>query len=181
VLGLRGLWGGPWLMEVKGLPRIEAGNLLLAVTVALTAGPALAGLVARGLGRLPLLLAASHLLAAAAILLLAAGGPGGSVSRAFGVAVMPAGYDLVMLVAFALLIAFQIAAFSLVRAAVPAEQTGRALSAANLSFFLGAAVLQGLSGLAAGRGGVEAALGTFAAGLVLCSLGYLVLQPRRAR
>ena len=29
VLGLRGLWGGPWLMETKGLARVEAGNLLL--------------------------------------------------------------------------------------------------------------------------------------------------------
>ena len=28
-LGLRGLWGGPWLMEEKGLSRVEAGNVLL--------------------------------------------------------------------------------------------------------------------------------------------------------
>ena len=25
-LVLRGLWGGPWLMQIKGLSRIEAGN-----------------------------------------------------------------------------------------------------------------------------------------------------------
>jgi hypothetical protein len=68
--------------------------------------------------------------------------------------------------------------FSLVRSAVPPEQAGRALSAANLSFFLGAAVLQAASGLMAGWGGVAAALLTFAVGLVVCSLGFLALRPR---
>jgi predicted MFS family arabinose efflux permease len=179
VLGVRGLWGGPWLMEVKGLSRIEAGNVLLACTVALTAGPALAGIVLRRIGRGPLLLAGSHLIAAALILLVIAGGPGGAASRAFGVAMLPPGWDLGLLVAFGLIISFQVIGFSLVRSAVAPEQAGRALSAANLSFFLGAAVLQGLSGLMAGWGGVAAALATFAGGLVVCSLAFLALRPRR--
>jgi len=178
VLGLRGLWGGPWLMEVKGLPRVEAGNILLACTVALTVGPALAGLVLRRFGRAGGLLAGSHILAALLILLVVAGGPGGAVSRALGLGAMPAGYDLVLLVGFGLVISFQVIGFSLVRAAVPADQAGRALSAANLSFFLGAAVLQGVSGVMAGWGGVGAALATFAAGLILCSAGFLALRRR---
>jgi hypothetical protein len=70
-------------------------------------------------------------------------------------------------------------AFSLVRAAVPPEQAGRALSAANLSFFLGAAVLQSLSGLMAGWGGIAAALLTFAAALILCAMSFLILQRRQ--
>jgi MFS family permease len=181
VLGLRGLWGGPWLMEVKGLPRVEAGNLLLACTVALTVGPALAGILLRRIGRGPLLLAASHIAGAALILLVVAGGPGGAVSNLAGVAVMPASYDLVLLVAFGLVVSCQVIAFSLVRSAVPAEQAGRALSAANLSFFFGAAVLQALSGLMAAWGGVAAALATFAVALVLCSAALLLLQPRRRR
>jgi MFS family permease len=86
---------------------------------------------------------------------------------------------LALLVAFGLVISFQVIVFPLVRAAVPPDQAGRALSAANLSFFLGAAVLQGLSGLMAGWGGVAAALATFAGGLVLCSVGFLLLHPRR--
>ena len=179
VLGLRGLWGGPWLMEVKGLPRIEAGNLLLACTVALTVGPALAGLVLRRIGRGAALLAGSHILAGLLILLLVAGGPGGWAARAAGLPVLPVSYDLVLLVAFGLVISFQVIGFSLVRAAVPGEQAGRALSAANLSFFLGAAVLQGLSGLAAAWGGVAAALATFAIGLLACSAGFLLLLRRR--
>jgi MFS family permease len=179
VLGVRGLWGGPWLMEVKDLPRIEAGNILLAATVALTIGPALAGMALRRFGRAPLLLAGSHLAAAVLILLVAAGGPGGVASRAAGLGAMPPAWDLALLVAFGLVISFQVIAFPLVRAAVPPDQAGRALSAANLSFFLGAAVLQGLSGLMAGWGGAAAALATFAAGLVLCSVAFLLLHPRR--
>jgi len=39
-------------------------------------------------------------------------------------------------------------------------------------------VLQGLSGLMAGWGGVAAALSTFALGLLLCSAGFVLLQLR---
>jgi len=179
LLGVRGLWGGPWLMEVKDLSRIEAGNILLAATVAMTIGPAVAGMALRRFGRAPLLLACSHLAAAALILLVTAGGPDGAVSRALGFGAMPAAWDLALLVTFGLVISFQVIVFPLVRAAVPPDQAGRALSAANLSFFLGAAVLQGLSGLMAGWGGAAAALATFAAGLVLCSVAFLLLHPRR--
>jgi hypothetical protein len=91
---------------------------------------------------------------------------------------MPPAWDLVMLVGFGLVISFQVIGFSLVRAAVPPEQAGRALSAANLFFFLGAAVLQMLSGPMAAWGGVAAALGTFAAGLILCTAGFLLLLRR---
>jgi predicted MFS family arabinose efflux permease len=166
VLGLRGLWGGPWLMEAKGLTRIEAGNVLLVCTLALIAGPALAGWTFRRVGRPVALLACSHLIAAALIAALVAG------------ASLPASFDTALLAAFSIVISFQIVAFSMVRAAVPAEQAGRALSAANLSFFLGAAVLQGLSGIMASAGGLVAALLTFAAALVLCTAGFLLLRPR---
>ncbi len=178
VLGLRGLWGGPWLMEVKGLSRIEAGNILLACTAALVAGPAIAGAVHRMLGRPALLMAGSHLLVAALVVLMVAGGPGGALSGLLGVAMLPAGFDAAVLIAFGLVISFQVLAFSMVRAAVPPEQTGRALSAQNISFFGGAAVLQAISGAAAAGGGIGAALLTFAAALVACTLGFLWLRRR---
>lgn len=180
VLGLRGLWGGPWLMEVKGLDRVTAGNVLLACTVALTAGPAIAGLVLRRLGHGTALLAGSHFLCAALFVLLVAGGPGGAVSSLLGLPMMPVAWDLALLVAFGVLISFQIIAFSMIRNAVPPEATGRALSAANLSFFLGAAVLQAASGVVAGWGGIGAALLTFAFALIICPLAFLALHPRRA-
>ncbi|WP_240046554.1 MFS transporter [Paracraurococcus ruber] len=173
VLGVRGLWGGPWLMEAKGLTRIEAGNVLLLVALALVAGPAIAGLVQRLVGRPVVLLAGSHILVGLLVLLLPAGGPGGWLG------LQPAGFDAAVMVAIGLVISFQILIFAQVRAAVPAEQTGRALSANNIAFFGGAAVLQAVSGLAAGWGGTGAALATFGLALLLCSLGYLWLQARR--
>jgi predicted MFS family arabinose efflux permease len=179
VLGLRGLWGGPWLMEVKGLGRVEAGNVLLASTVAMVIGPAVAGAVHRAVGHPVWLMAGSHLIVAFMVVALVGGGPGGWLSSLLGVPMLPVTFDLAILVAFGFVIAFQILAFSLVRAAVPPDQTGRALSAQNISFFGGAAVLQALSGLAAtSAGGIGAAMLTFAAALVVCTLGFLWLRQR---
>jgi MFS family permease len=178
VLGLRGLWGGPWLMEGKGLDRVAAGNVLLACTVALTVGPLLAGLVLRRVGHARALMAGSHLACAGFILLIVGGGPGGWLAAMLGLPMLPVAWDAVLLVLFGGIISFQVLAFSIVRSAVPPEQAGRALSAANLFFFSGAAVFQGLSGVMAAWGGPSAALTTFAVGLVVCSLGFLALRPR---
>jgi predicted MFS family arabinose efflux permease len=162
VLGLRGLWGGPWLMEVKGLSRIEAGHVLLIGTAALVAGPALAGWTVARIGRLPLLLAGGHVLAALCILALLAGGPLGS----------PAWLDTLAMAVFGLAISFQVLCFAELRNRVRPEEAGRALSAQNIYFFGGAAVLQALSGLAALVGGVAAALLTFALALLLGAALY---------
>jgi len=170
VLGVRGLWGGPWLMEVKDLPRVAAGNVLLACTFALIAGPAIAGLLERRFQRHRRgLLVTGHLGAAVAILLMVAGGALG-----WGVAA-----DAVLLAAFGLLISLQVICFALVRAAVPPDQVGRALSAMNMSFFGGAAVLQAASGAAAAAGGVGAALAVFAVALIACTLAFLRLPGPR--
>ena len=166
VLGVRGLWGGPWLMEVKGMGRVPAGNLLLGVTLALVVGPAFAGWVVSRVGHLRLLLIGGHLLAAALIVLLVAGGP-----LAF-----PAWVDGLILTGFGLAIAFQILCFALLRSLVRPEEAGRALSAQNIFFFGGAAVLQGISGISASFGGVAAALLTFAAALVIASALFLRWQ-----
>lgn len=170
VLGVRGLWGGPWLMEVKGLARVPAGNILLACTFALIAGPALAGLLERRFqAHRRALLAFGHLGGAAAIALMVLGGALG-----WGVAT-----DALLLVAFGLLISLQVICFALVRAAVPPERVGRALSAMNMSFFGGAAVLQAASGMAAAWAGIGGALLVFAGALVACTLLFLRLPGPR--
>ena len=181
VLGVRGLWGGPWLMEAKGLGRVEAGNLLLLCTAALTVGPALAGVADRLLGHRAALLAGSHALVALLVLLMVAGGPGGFLSSLLGLPALPPGFDAALLTLFGLVISFQVLVFPITRAAVPPEQTGRALSAVNMSFFGGAAVLQAVSGAAASLGGIAAALCSFAAALLLCTAGFLLLRRRAAR
>ncbi|GGJ31214.1 MFS transporter [Neoroseomonas lacus] len=170
VLGVRGLWGGPWLMEVKGLARVPAGNVLLACTIALIIGPAVAGMLERRFQRHRRgMLAAGQLGAAAAIVLIVAGGALG-----WGVAA-----DALLLFAFGLLVSTQVICFALVRAAVPPERVGRALSAMNVSFFGGAAVLQAASGVAAASGGLAAALLVFAAALSVCTLAFLRLPGPR--
>ncbi|MGK3768297.1 hypothetical protein, partial [Enterococcus faecium] len=60
-LALRGLWGGPWLMDVKGVSRVEAGNQLGAFTLAMIVGPVLIGMIDRGLGRRRALVAGTYL------------------------------------------------------------------------------------------------------------------------
>jgi predicted MFS family arabinose efflux permease len=161
VLGVRGLWGGPWLMDIKEMSRIEAGHVLLACTVTLVAGPAVAGWLVSRFGHLRRMLLGGHLAAAGFILLLVLGGPLG----------FPPWADGLLLVLFGASITFQILCFALLRSLVRPEEAGRALSAQNIFFFGGAAVLQGLSGGAAALGGVAAALLTFAVALVAgCAL-----------
>ncbi|MBL6453974.1 MFS transporter [Belnapia sp. T6] len=168
VLGLRGLWGGPWLMEVKGLTRIEAGHILFGCALALTIAPVVWGWVERVVGRPVLLLAGSHYAVAALILALIAG------------VRLPTGWDAVIFALIGAIISFQMVAFGLVRAAVPPERTGRALSALNIAFFGGAAVMQAVSGLVAAWGGIGAALASLAVALILCTTGFLVLRRQAA-
>src|SRR5882762_2124223 len=74
-LVLRGLWGGPWLMEIKALSRIEAGNTLGLFTLAMIAGPVLMGVLDRNVGHRREVLASAHLVAVLALALMAAGAP----------------------------------------------------------------------------------------------------------
>ena len=84
-LVLRGLWGGPWLMEIKALGRIEAGNALGLFTLALIVGPVLMGIFDRTIGHRRELLAATHSLAALLLALMAAGAPHYPLSDLLGV------------------------------------------------------------------------------------------------
>lgn len=168
MLTIRGLWGGPWLMEVQHLSRIQAGHVMLLLTLALVAGPALIGMVERRTGAPRAMLAIGHVGAGCALLAmvaLAAHGPGS---------------DMALLVVFGLLISTQPLAFLLTRLRVTREETGRALAAVNLSFFAGAATLQPLSGLAAAQGGPGAGIGLIGVVLIVTGFGFLWLS-RRAR
>ena len=49
MIAVRGVWGGPWLMDQKHLTRMEAGATLLWLTLALIIGPVIAGTLDRRL------------------------------------------------------------------------------------------------------------------------------------
>lgn len=180
-IAIRGLWGGPWLMEVKRLGRIDAGNALLPLTLALVIGPILYGLLDRRIGHRRALLALGHSLAGVALLLVMAGGPGGLLSHAAGVAILPAAFDAWTFCAFGAAIAVQPLLFALGRAAVDPSQAGKALAAINLSFFGGAAVIQALTSPIATLWGLPAVMGFLGLILMVASAAFLLLTAAPAR
>jgi predicted MFS family arabinose efflux permease len=176
-IAIRGLWGGPWLMNVRGLSRIEAGNALLPLTFALMAGPMFFGMLDRSLGHRRGLIAAGHVLAGAALLLIAAGGPGGILALRSGIFDLPASFDTLSLFVFGLAISVQPLLFAMGRSAVPPDRAGKALAAVNLSFFSGAAVLQAITGVVAAASGLTAVM-AFLGMLLLAASGlFLALTP----
>jgi predicted MFS family arabinose efflux permease len=172
---LRGLWAGPWLMNVKGLSRLDAGNVLAIFTVALVIGPALSGIADRKFGQRRRLLLVSQLLAAALFVVMALGGPGYPLAEAFGVVFMPASFDIAVLVSIGLLVCVQPLIYAMTRQVTPVEHTGKALSAVNLSFFLGTAVMQSVTSPIAAAWGLPAVLIAMAVFLTVGTVVFFVL------
>jgi predicted MFS family arabinose efflux permease len=178
-LVLRGLWGGPWLMQVKGLSRVEAGNQLGAFTLAMIVGPLLIGMIDRRVGRRRELVAGAHLAGAMLLALMALGAPHYAVSALFGVPVMPPQYDLVLFVLIGLATSAQPLLFGMSRQLVDAQTAGKALAAVNLAFFLGAALMQSVTGAVAALAGLPAVLLFMAAMLLVGTLIFLVYTSPR--
>jgi MFS family permease len=173
-LVLRGLWGGPWLMEIKALSRIEAGNMLGLFTLALIAGPVLMGIVDRAVGHRRVVLAATHSLAALLLALMAAGAPHYPLSELFGVTAMPPRVDGALLVMIGIAISTQPLLYGMTRQLVEAQNAGKALSAINLAFFLGAALMQSSTGVVATIFGLPAVLLFMAATLIVGTIVFLM-------
>ncbi|MGY4235164.1 MFS family permease [Bradyrhizobium sp. USDA 4449] len=172
-LVLRGLWGGPWLMDIKGLSRVEAGNQLGAFTLAMIAGPLLVGMIDRKLSRRRELVASTHMIGGLLLALMALGAPHDAVSMLFGVAVMPPLYDLVLFVLIGIATSAQPLLFGMSRQLVDAQTAGKALAAINLAFFLGAALMQSVTGAVAAFAGLPAVLLFMAAALLLGATIFL--------
>jgi MFS family permease len=173
-LVLRGLWAGPWLMQIKGLSRVEAGNELGLFTLALIVGPLCIGVFDRKFGRRREMLAATSFLAAILLMLMAAGAPHFPVSELFGVAVMPPQYDLLLFVLIGFAVSAQPLLYGMTRQLVDAQNAGKALSAINLAFFLGAALMQSATGVVAALYGLPAVLLFMAAVLIAGTSLFLI-------
>ena len=166
-LVLRGLWGGPWLMEIKGLSRIEAGNVLGLFTLALIVGPVLMGMVDRAIGHRREILAATHTLAALLLALAAAGAPNYPLAELLGIKAVPAPVDAALFVLMGIAISTQPLLFGMTRQLAGAQNAGKALSAMNLAFFLGTALMQSATGGVATLFGLPAVLLFVAAALIV--------------
>jgi predicted MFS family arabinose efflux permease len=164
-IGVRGLWAGPWLTEVAGLPLVGAGHALLMISLAMAVGPALWGFIDRRMRSRVGALGWSHILGAALLVPFGFGG--------LGVA-----GDVAALTLFMALTASHILIFALARTRVEEAILGKAFSAVNLGFFGGVAVLQPLSGLAAGYGGPGAAIALLALGCGAGGVAFLWLMRR---
>ena len=66
---LGGLWGGPYLMQVHGLTRAQAGGVLSTFAIALIVGSPVVGWLCNRVGRKPVIVAASLLLTAGCAIL----------------------------------------------------------------------------------------------------------------
>ncbi|MEH2536769.1 MULTISPECIES: MFS transporter [unclassified Bradyrhizobium] len=173
-LVMRGLWGGPWLMEVKALGRIEAGNVLGLFTLALIVGPLLMGILDRTIGHRREVLAATHSLAALLLALAAAGAPNYPLSELLGVKAVPAQIDGALFVMMGIAISTQPLLFGMTRQMAGAQNAGKALSAINLAFFLGAALMQSTTGVVATIFGLPAVLLFMAAALIVGVIVFLM-------
>ena len=173
-LVLRGLWGGPWLMEIKALGRVEAGNALGLFTLALIAGPVLMGILDRTIGHRRELLAATHSLVALLLVLMAAGAPHYPLSELFGVTALPPLFDGTLLVLIGLAISAQPLLFGMTQQLAGAQNAGKALSAINLAFFLGTALMQSTTGVVATLFGLPAVLLFMAATLIVGTIVFLI-------
>jgi len=174
-LVLRGLWAGPWLMSIKGLSRIEAGNVLLLFTLALVVAPAMSGVIDRKFGHRRVLLLGVHLVAAVLLLIMAIGAPGYPLARLLGISLVPVAVDTVLLVTFGFLVSMQPLIYAMIRQAVAPENIGKALSAANLAFFLGTAVMQSITSPIAAYFGLPAVLIVMAVCLTVGALTFFAL------
>lgn len=181
LIGIRGLWSGPWLMDIKGLSRVEAGNVLLPLTVSLVIGPIIFGLLDRRIGHRRALIIAGHGVAGVMLLVLATGGPAGWLSGMLGNPSLPSNpslppaFDMVVLLVFGGSIAVQPLLFAMGRAVISPDKAGKALAAINFAFFAGAAVFQPVTGVVSvgfGTAGVLVFLGLL---VLACTLAFALL------
>ncbi|MDB5857145.1 MAG: transporter [Ramlibacter sp.] len=158
-LSLRGLWLGPLLIDRHGFTLVESGNVALAVSVVGMFGPPLFGRMDPGdRKRRGWILAFA--LACAAIFAGMALNPGAAL-------------DVAGALAIGLLSGFIVFQYADVRSAYPARMTGRAMAVFTMAMFLGVALMQWLTGLAASAA-VALHLETYAAVLGAIA-GFLLL------
>lgn len=134
-LTLRGLWLGPLLMTRHGMSLVQTGNIALAISVLSLFTPALFGHFDPGSAQRRKWIVYAVLAMAAVFVLMA---------------FFPLDWvDVGGMVAVAVLCGAGILQYANVRASYSAEMSGRAMSVFTMAMFLGVAVVQSLSGLAA--------------------------------
>ena len=177
LLGVQGLWAGPYLFDVVGLSKVPAGNVLLFMGVGAAAGAAASGLLAGRFGFYRVVLPCGTVFVLCQIALAARVAPAALPYLLFGFSA--AACDVLLAHA---------------RAVFPPSMTGRVVTAVNLFGMGGVFVLQWAFGLVldASQGSVSAAggyppagyavaFGLTAAGTTAALLFYLPLARKGKR
>jgi predicted MFS family arabinose efflux permease len=137
VQAVQGLWAGPYLFDVLGLPKLTAGNLLLCMGVGVVAGYFASGWLVDRFG-------AQRVIASAVLVF--------ALSQL--VFVLPVHPPLIVLgvvfAVFGFTGAFNVALLAQARALFPPHMSGRAITAANMFGFGGTALIQWWMGLIIG-------------------------------
>jgi predicted MFS family arabinose efflux permease len=159
-ISLRGLWLGPLLVERHGFSLVQSGNVALVMSVAGLFSPAVFGRLDPGAPRRRRWII-GFTLAVALLFALMALGPGAAVDASASVLV-------------GLLSGYMVLQYADVRSAYPASMTGRAMAVFTMAMFLGVALMQWFTGLAASAAaahGVDPYLAVLMSIAVLLTLG----------
>lgn len=144
LLGVQGLWAGPYLFDVVGLSRVPAGNVLLFMAVGAAAGAAASGILAGRFGFYRVVLPCGTVFVLCQLALAARFSPVTVPYLLFGFSA--AACDVLLAHA---------------RAVFPPSMTGRVVTAVNLCGMGGVFVLQWAFGLVldASQGSLDVAVG----------------------
>ena len=169
VITIRGLWIVPMFVERYGVSLLSAGNVALFFSIAMIIGPAVGGYLDPGDKARPAAITMMALAIAASICALA-------IFDGFSLWL-----DAILCITIGFLSGFFILVYAEARSSYPPELTGRGLTALNMSFFLGAAVAQSLSGIIAvgaqqvGWNAIDAVLLFLAAALLAGTVCFFTL------
>ncbi len=175
-LSVQGLWGGPFLLDVFGLSRVQVGDVLVGLSIGAFAGYFAGGTVSQRYSKARMLVAAAALFTVSQVLMVAAAWTGRTslVHVAFPI--------------FGFAAAFNPLLMAHVREVFPTAMTGRAVTAVNLFGMGGAGLTQWFMGLiigafahdSLGHYPPEAYATTFAVS-TLVSLGAMIFYAPLAR
>jgi predicted MFS family arabinose efflux permease len=157
-ISLRGLWIGPLLIDRYGFTLVQTGNMVVAVSVLGMFGPPVFGRLDPGDARRRRWIL-GYTLACAALFL----------------ALMPASsapVQIALALGVSLISGYMVMQYADVRAAYPARMHGRALAVFTMAMFLGVALMQWLTGLAASA---AVALKVDVYATVMGSIAFLLL------
>ncbi|HEX5692810.1 MAG TPA: MFS transporter, partial [Roseiflexaceae bacterium] len=133
IQAVQGLWAGPYLFDVRGLSKIEAGNLLLGMGLGVVVGYFSSGWLADRFGPQRVTTFAMSLFVLCQLAFLWPG--------------LPVPLLWVLCAVFGYAGSFNVVMLAQVRALFPAQMSGRAITAVNMFGFAGTALLQWWMGL----------------------------------